>query len=486
MKVLFDCLLTSEHPAKCSTTSQYIYLAELLLQQRPDVFIYWPIPERGAAYMEEYPVSDRIMYTIVNQDKDRMREYTHMSDDLKRTVAFDGNFWDWDVLVTVRSPLVPLMRVHATSPRAVGRRDFSKKIVLIEDMMILSKKPTVVQSHIPVQDRLTIEGYLAADVVLIPAYHEKKWVMDVAKDHFSWATLRKLEAKLVEVCHLSQFDFQLKDEFKYTKGRKLNVAYVGRLERSNSRLEGLNYVFENQWVLHSNKVDPFICTVSPEGSPGETKLEKAAVKILRPNKKDFWRISKELMDLAVFYHVDGELLLSMLEPISFGVPSIVIKAPWSVGMLGEDYPFFVDTTSQGYAYVNAFVEDYDGHYAKFEKWFNEWFVPTYTRRCEQDYMYEHLVSAIVADVDDGGHLDGLAANEIIKIMVEQGGDNFVILDKVLELGDTHFRSLSGKASRVGKLGLIWETDWNNFRLGLQKHFGYSDASVAVGHLERVT
>lgn len=119
MKVLFDCILTGE-PRKCSTTIQFYTLANMLLRN-PGVFIYWPVPEYVSEQdFEFYPKSDRIKYFRTHQFKDRMKEYNRIPDWLMNMLTFYGSTWDWDVLVTVRTPQVPMMKTVAISPRQMS------------------------------------------------------------------------------------------------------------------------------------------------------------------------------------------------------------------------------------------------------------------------------------------------------------------------------------------------------------------------------
>lgn len=490
MKVLFDCILT-HHPESCSTNAQFLTLAEELLMH-PGVFIYWPVPTMVTdEHMAVYPKDARIKYVRTHQSKDRMREYNRVMPDLADLLSFEGSAWDWDVLVTVRTPQVPTMRVISTTPRRCGRRDWSKRIIVIEDMMVLSKKPTVFQSNEAVQDRMTLEGYFAADQVLMPAYHHKGWVRTVAKEHFSMSRVRELEMKIREVSHLSLPDMHLKGDYRWSGDiaqRRMNVAFVGRLERTNARLTSINKMLANQFILHGDKVYPFICTVSETGSPGEGHLDLDAIEILHPKRLEFHRIAREEMDLAVFFHIDSELNMSILEPMCFGVPIIVKKAAWSIGMLGEKYPYFVDTDTQGYALINKFADNYGSMYKVFSEWYTSVFVPLYTKRREEDDLYKHLLQEILRPVEDMQGKLGASAedNEIVQLIAEHGGQEFVLLDLIKALGKTHLRTLAGKVGLAPESSpLTWLIGWNDFRLALMAFHGYTDASVQVGHMKKV-
>jgi hypothetical protein len=479
MKVLFDCILTSA-PSTCSTTIQFVTLAEKLLEQ-PDTFIYWPIPEMvDDEEFQFYPQSDRIKYIRLPQYKDRMKEYNRIHPVLENLLSFNGETWDWDVLVTCRTTMVSLMRVLVVSPRQKAK-GWTKRIIVIEEMMVLSMKPTVAQSDTEVQDRLTLEGYLAADEVLIPAYHEKEWVMRIARHHFSPARQKDLMGKIREVCHLNMPEKNLKTEHKFKGDRKLNIAFVGRLEKTAARLETINKILKNQFIFNGTKIHPFVCTVSD----GTKSLDTDAIEVRHPKREEFWRICKEEMDLAVYFHVDVELNMSMLEPISFGVPALVKRAPWSIGMLGEDYPFFVDTEVQAHAFVNAFAKDYDKQYEVFAKWFKLWFIPIYKERVEEQGLYQHLMRFIqYKDPHAKEKLDTLAQNEIVQLIAQHGGKEFVLHDLIKKLGDTVLRTLADKIKENDRetRSLVFSTPWNEFRIALINHYGYKDGSVVTGHL----
>lgn len=485
MKLIFDCILT-QTPDKCSTNSQFLTLAEKLLAETTDTFIYWPRPDRLTDEEQAmYPKSDRIKYIPLHQSKDRMKEYNRINPVLEDLLSFNGDTWDWDVLVTVRSTQIAMMRVIATSPRQ-RHRGWTKRIVLIEDMLVMSCKPTIALSNKDVQDRLCLEGYLAADKVLLPAYHEIPWIVEIAKRHFSPARVREIKNKITEVCHLNMPEYKLKTKFKFDGKRKLNVAFVGRLEKSAARLSSLNEIFTNQYIMRGEDVQSHVCTVTN----GTRVIDPEITNYRHPKRAEFWKICEEELDLGVFFHTDLEISMSMLEPIALGVPEIVKKADWAVGMFGDDYPFYVDNEAQAYALITAFTKDYDKMYAKFAKWQKEWFVPTYNKRIAEDGLYKHLMDFITtpAEQDPATELSNLKTNEIVQLIALKGGDEFVLFDLIRALGKTDLRSLAKKVEEGSKeaVSMVFATPWNDFRLGLITFYGYEDASVKTGHLRKCT
>jgi hypothetical protein len=480
MKVLFDCVLTAK-PSKCSTTVQFITLAKMLMED-PTKFVYWPIPDRLTEEEKEaYPKHERILYIPIHQYKDRMKEYNRINDRLENLLSFNGDTWDWDVVVTVRSTMVSMMKVLALSPRQ-KHRAWSKRVVLIEDMMVLSKKPTVALSHPEVQDRMTIEAYLAADAVLMPAYHQKNWVGEVARQYFSPSTVMRALRNVREVCHLNLPEFKLKTDLKYKGDRPLGVCFTGRLERFGTRIGDVNEVMVKQFIADKEGLRLFVCTVTD----GSIIFSKDIVEVLHPNRDEYWRICREEMDVAIVMSVDVELSASFLEMISFGVPLIVVKAPWSIAQFGDSYPFFIKNLSQAHAYISMFRKNYSEMYEQFMKWQKEWFVPTYTKRINEDGLYKWLMYEINRTDLEGKDMESLKNNAIVKLMNEKGGDEFVMFDLIDALGETDLETLAKKTEEGDRetRSLVFSTPWNEFRIALMGCYGWEDASVKTGHMRK--
>lgn len=485
MKVFFDCIVTKDPPNQCSTTVQFMRVAALLLKN-PDVFIYWPIPE-FVTDLTGYPVSDQIKYFRVFQTPDRTREYNLIRPWLESALSFTGDHWDWDVMLTVRTQQVPFMKIMSLSPRQ-QRRGWSKKIVLIEEMPILSEKLTVAKSQPDIQDRMAIEGYLAADRVFSPSYHEKDMMLAVAKDHFTPARQMELRKKIKEVCGLSTGVFELKDKFMWNPdcGRKMNLAFVGRLEIAAARLEVINSVMVNQFILHGDKVKPVVLSISDPGAKAEKVLDKSAIEVLHLQREAFWKMAREELDLGVYFHVDGGLLMSIFEPVSFGMPAIVKDAKWSRSVFGPDYPLYAKTETEAYGLVSAFVNDYARMYELFKAWHQNWFVPEYTRRLEKDGLYDNVARALLEDPEiDKATLPAMKSNAIVQLIAKHGGAEFKLLELIKDMGKEHLNSLSSKiGEKHDDRGLVWGTPWNEFRLALKFFHGYEDASPELGHLKK--
>ena len=483
MKVIFDCIVTSE-PERCSTTVQFITLAKRLLKH-PGVFIYWPRPDRlSGRQLDCYPNDERIRYIPIKQYQDRLKEYNRISPELEQIIAFSGTCWDWDVMVTVRNMQTSMMRVHAMSPRRSSWL-WQRRIILIENMMMLSKKETVAQSVVDVQDRMTLEGYLTCDAVLMPAYHQKRWVRDIAREHFAPHLVREISDKITEVCQLDMGRYTFKTEHMYKGDRKLNVAFVGRLEKYGMRLSETNDVFMKQYIMNADKVNTFVCTVTE----GDKVFKDDFVDVRHPNRDEFWRICREEMDVAINMSRDVELNLSMLEPITFGVPLIVVREPWSVAMLGETYPFYATSPQEMHGLINLFRKRYKDAYAEFMHWFTDWFIPTYDKRTKEDNIYNHLERLCMAPLDIPAQVTNSMQDNNLKIeeaIIAEGGDDFILFEVIDRLGTGKMPLLATKTGDDDRetRNLTFCTPWNEMRHKLISVFGYEDASVRPGHFKR--
>lgn len=487
MKLFFDCLLTAPSPKQCSTTMQFMKLFELLVGVRDDIYFYWAIPndlskEARAEYLEH----DRIKYVEIEQKwKDRNVEYRRLPAEYSRILRNDGECWDWDVMVTVRTPLIPNMRAIASSYR-IPKSSRKKKIILIEDMMVCTKKPTVAIGDMEAQDIMLVTGYLGADVVLCPAYHQKQWALEIAKEHLSFSHVNAIRKKFREVSHLCLEDYKqrgLKTKHRFKGGRKMNVAMVGRLERFGMRLDDINEILANSFIMGSDKIHPFICTITA----GEAFVDTCAIEVRHPKQKEFWKICREEMDLTLAFSIDVELNMSKLEPTLFGVPTIAIRAPWSEAMFGVDYPFLVKTKNEAYGWIKAFADDYEKCYGMFAEWYNSWFIPTYKSREEEDGMYNILVEEclnyqdqLIKHVSDTFEDNKFVADVAAEMPIGEVFDMDDVLSAMVKAKKLEGAQIAKYRNGVDGFNLAFTQDWHLVRVGLQLYHNVKDAGKDLG------
>ena len=129
-----------------------------------------------------------------------------------------------------------------------------------------------------------------------------------------------------------------------------------------TRLPDVYEVMDKQWIMKGDKgFKVLISTVS------------TAVSCPRPTSSS-WRTTratssgqrlKQDMHLVISMSIDAEFSMSLIEPVLFGTPLVIVREDWTEGLLGKDYPFFVEGKAQAYGMVHAWHEDYEGLYARF-------------------------------------------------------------------------------------------------------------------------
>ena len=493
MKILLDPILTAQ-PSKCSTNIQFLTFVERTLARRDDVFFYWMIPDHlDEARRAVYPQHPHVRYLPVTQAKDRTREYLTFDKEHDQVLAFNGDYWDFDVLLTVRTGLVPLAKLVMTSPRGVGQR-WLKEVWVIDEMPLMDFKKTVACMDPEVQDLFTLAGYVAADRVYCLSYHEPPAIVQRARDFFAPSQVRALAAKLRPVCTTQFTDFHLKaPEHLFDKDgdKPFCIAHSGRMEMANG-ITAINDLMVKQFVMKGAKVRLLVTTVSDVIKA----FDQSVVEVKQAGREEFWQLCKEEMHVFLKLSIEGGFSLALLEPMMFGVPAIINRADWSEALLGKDYPFFVSSETQAYALVQMFHQDYPGMYAKWSWWHLNVFRPLFQKRFETDLLYDLLAAEI--DRYDGEVLarfrdkfPGKAANGTVATLLEAIGDgtDVVIPDLIKELGAKGvFTRLAEKLEEGDRdrRGLVWSTPWNEFRVILKAFHGWVDASPVVGHLRRAS
>lgn len=496
LKIMLDPILTARDPARCSTYIQFYTFVTTVLSTRRDVFFYWPVPEWVTEDERKWlPQDQNVRYFSVKQHRDRMNEYIFVHDDMKDALAFYGDYWDFDILVTVRTGMVPMYKMNMISPRQ-SRFAWTKQVWVIDEMPLMGFKKSVAMVNEQVQDLMTLTGYLASDAVFVVSYHEKREILQAARQWFPPSRVQQIDKVIRETVPAQKEGYALKDKtFWFRPGEKqFCVAYVGRLMAAQSNLDKVYGAMTNHWILKGSKnVRLLVLTVSTGGQaawpPDHIELQQAP-------REEFWRIAREEMHLLIIMHEDGGFSLSLIEPMMMGVPAIILDAPWSRMLLGNDYPFFAKSELDAYALMKMFYEDFEGMYSKFASWFEAVFVPLFKRRFKEDLLYGILSSRVneVGTDLDNRFRDVTAdrdENAIVKAMLNAVGDasEFRMFEVMHQLADSKVLLSLQRKLKEGdrdKRGLVWSTAWNEFRLLLKAHHGWEDASVEVGHFRRAT
>ena len=368
LKILFDPIYSGQLTG-CSTAFKCKTLVETALHRnkRDDFFFYWMVPpnlsEEEQAWLPQHP---NVTYIEFPYLKDRMREYMMFRAELDEVLAFNGTHWDFDVLFTSRTALVPLSRAVMSSPRQKGLGHKLKKIMVFEEMIVLDTRPTVAKSDVPAQELMTLSGYLASDVTYLVTEKEQREIVETARRYLAPSKVIEMISRFQRISQLDTGPARLKEEkFRFRKGeRPLCITYSGRMERSGANLADVFEIMDKHWILKGDvSIKTLICTVSKATMlppPEHTEVRHAS-------RAEFWRAAKEEMDVMLVLHRDAEFSLSMVEPMVFGVPVIVIDQDWSRSVWGNEYPFYASGFTEAYGLVKAFHDDYEAMYAEIRR-----------------------------------------------------------------------------------------------------------------------
>lgn len=495
MKILFDPIYSGP-PRKCSSASKFKRIAERLLAHRPDVFVHWRVPlwmdEKDRAWL---PSDPRVQYHEVPCNRhDRVREYQTFAPDLEDHVAFNGSLWDVDVVITMRTQQVPLMKTVMSSPRQ-HRFTWMRGVFLLEEMLIAGFRKTVPVCHAPAQEGLTLLGHAVADASYITANHVRKGLLDIARRDLSPSKAMELSkrVKLVRPLTIEAFE-EKKPQFRHRKGEgPFRPFHVGRINGHSSRCEETFGALEKTWIMRGPD------QVAPQVSSQSAGAKVAVPEVVETGLNDretFHRKLREEAHVVVNNALDAEFSLTVLEPLCLGTPAILPDAEWSRALLGDDYPFFVGgSEAKIYGAIAAFEADYDALYARFLEWRDG---PFRVRMAPGGVFGADLYDTLIADLDR--FHEGLCT-QVHKLWDGTANDNEVIqalLAASAGKKEIRFFDLIGEITQKGafptlrvncpekaprdRLTLSFMTAWPIYRLMLQHIHGWRDASPEPGHM----
>lgn len=493
MKVLIDPIYTND-PDKCSCCFKMQSLVKHVLSQRDDVFFYFLIPEKKEGSMGTWDVDEswffnhpNVEYIKIPTDSDRMKEYWMLSPELEDCVAFNGKLWDFDLLITARHMMVPIIKAW------LGRNGLThlKKVVIEDEFPVMTFKPRALTPYSEDQDFHAINCYYQADRTYIFSFYSKKHMMAAAKKFLSPSIYRALDEKIVQVSSVEINTFELKSK-KYIKSvasheKDFVLSSPVRIGNPSFYWPVLD-VFEKQWIRHGGKKIKFMLTQNTrhvESINAKYKFLKA----IRCKREQFWDMMRNEVDVIMCMHPDLDYPLSLIEPLYLGVPAIIQRAQYTDETFGADYPFYANNVKEAYALTKAFYDDYEGMYAKFAKWHTESWVPLLKSR-------NALWFPLLFMKDLKAHEEHLAEyvgrktkeNEIVKLVMEEVGKKkeFVLDDIIQKLIDK--KKLNSMAQVFKKerrmIPVAMATDYNLLRLRIIYDHGFKDASVKRGHFKK--
>ena len=494
MKILLDPIYSAQ-PRRCSTAAKCMALVQKLLFQdkRTDVFFYWMIPEwseeEDLAWLPQHPNVRLVQYPY---HKDRMREYHAFTRELDDMLAFNGSWWDFDILLTSRTAMVPTSKIVMTSPRNYNMT-WMKAVILLEEMPVMTFKKTVAVSDRPIQDLATLSGYLAADHTFVTVGHERDNIIRLARTWFPPSKVMEISenVRVVSPANIDTFLLKKKkDRFVPHGDRKFCLGFVTRVSNVAGRIKQVYNVMEKQWIMGGTTgVRLVMSTVST----GIKIPPPAAVELMHLPRDEFHALVKTELDAVICLPIDAGFGMSMMEPLMFGTPIIMIRAGWSEALLGTEYPLFVKNETEAYAMAKMLFNDYGVMYDRFAKWQQG----TLTARFSKDgpyatNMFDEIIRIMDQhDVELREKFKSLYAdkanNEIAQTVLARVGKEFTLFDTLNELSSEGvFRTLQAKLKPGDRerRGIVWSTPWNELRAIFRVFYGYEDASTTVGHLKK--
>ncbi|MCK5788849.1 MAG: hypothetical protein KAH32_07610 [Chlamydiia bacterium] len=494
MKVLIDTIFAN-NPSHCASTIKMRKIVEYVIDRRDDVYFYWLVPEYAdEEQLNWFPQHTQIKYIRYGYSKDRMREFMRVTKEFEKLVSFQGDLWDWDYCLTNRTSMVAHIKALANKPSRITL-NWSKRVFLIEAMPVMSFKFAVPLSTVKAQTTMTLNGYLNADKTAISTFWEKGVILQEARKYLSASSIKYIRDTMIESSAVHVDSTGLKTKKSITRmlknDRPFSVGHIGRMTHLSSP-ESVFSIMEKQWIMHSGKQKELRFMISTQSKVTGRVNVPDFIKLHQLAREDFWDLVKEEMDVFIFLSKEEDYSMSLMEPLILGCPAIVAKTRWAIPTLGEDYPFFVTGTKEGYAMLRAFYDDYAGMYAKFVKWSKGTLQPLLKQRNEV-----YVPKVFYDDLDNWNHMfseyqaktDSAAKNEITQLLFEYAEGN----DKELKIEDA-IRALDkqGKLNHLAdkltdrfkeNVRLTWGTDWNFFRIGLMM-LGYEDTGIEVGHMRR--
>lgn len=494
MKLLFDPIVTND-PRFCVMVYKMQQAARFLTEWRDDVYIRFLLPEKANEHARDWVIDEDWLYRHPNLEyhfvptyRDRMKEYYRYADQLRWFTMANGAFWDTDVVLTCRVPMVPHIKANLAGIRNPLR--WARKVVVIDDMPVMSFKECVAQAHPDVQDLQHVTSYLASDLNLFINPWERDQMLKVARQWLAPSRVKELADKSLYSVPVMIEDVRFKEPelVARTAQREKDfvVGYTQRFEVAHRRSTDVLKTMERHWIYRGGRTKVrFLCT-SNSKSIKTGGVETEGIEFRRPPREEFWRLMREEVDVVIVLTRDDGYALSLLEPIVNGTPAVVHRAPYAEAMLGTDYPFFVSGESQAYAMVKAFMDDYAGLYGRFRDWSESSLLPRLIKRNETWFPCQLRDFLVATEGEAKQRIQGVSPNEIVDVCRKQ--DEMVMFEAIRAAKVTgEIRHLAEETAERARdqVSMTFAANWNYYRLCLLHLHGYRDASLVPGHLRKV-
>jgi hypothetical protein len=413
---------------------------------------------------------------------------------------YKGLLWDVDLILTSRSQMVPNIIRFMHKINSAVKAGGLKPVYCIEDMPILSYKGFVAQTAPEFEDLQTLTGYYASEKTFFVNFWERDQTIKLSKQWLAGAKVRELQKKCVYANPMLIKDMLLKSKESLTKIVEqvipFTVAYTQRYEKAHRRSEDILEIMQKQWIYNGGQQKMrFLLTTNARGvANSDVMRDTNFIEFYRAPREEFHRMIKEDMCVVLVLAPEDGYSFSCLEPLIFGTPVIVLKAPYSIAMLGENYPFFVDNDMQAYGLVKQFFDDYIGMYKKFANWQqnefrsmmlsrNDMFLPFLIENELEEYKNRTIAYG------NRRREEKTHWNSITETLLEDAPDEFHLVERFTDLRKSgKFKAglnLTSKHAEARQRITFDYVEPHHMKVELRCH-GYEDASIEVGHIRKVT
>jgi len=370
LKLLVDPAFTAKDTKKCATNYYCELMAKVAMKAIPDLFVYYVEPAGDDWIVREMISGDRVKRIPMECYRDRYKEYLTIKESWVGEFAHWGNHWDWDVLLTTKSPMVGFAK-------ALSAKSHAKRIVIMEPLPMFNFKRTVSIQPGAEWEILTLSGYLNAELILVNTEHERRGILESARRLLSPSKVLDIANRVqvgFEIGHGLDWDAPFKRELELD--RKLKVLYTQRLDKSERRPDRVFAVFKQLFVTDNN-IAFEVCTNS--ASRKTLFDEYDFLRLIKPDREEYWERLRN-GHVYVSFSIEEGMPLSLLEATVTGLIGVVKSERWSRDMYGPDYPWLVGSEVEAVAAIKAISKNYTREYAKFLDWYKAWFIPMVKER----------------------------------------------------------------------------------------------------------
>lgn len=383
MKILIDSVFTNKSIKRCSTHYSFQTIAKYLVENIADAVVYYVLPANNGEG-EHFSIDlafqhERIVYVYHPCFKDRYKEYYYLKREWIDDFGFWGDAFDWDVMLTVRSTMVPQMRVMSEK----GIHRFSRKIIIYDILPMFDFKKTV---HISGDLRMqTVSSYMNADLTVVHTGHELTGVKEACRELLSPASTARLMGK----CFAKYIAPVVDKEYPPTKRdwfineKQFKLVYTQRLDATERRPELVFSSLMYAFVTESNIKTEIYTNTAVGLAEGEFKTPDeglfSRIEMTMPQREKFYENLKKAHCFVSFAIEEG-LPLGLFEAICHGVIGVVCRKPWSSDMFGPKYPWLFNSMEECVGMVKWINENREKAYDMFLEWYLGWFRPTHDVR----------------------------------------------------------------------------------------------------------